>query len=412
MKNKYLNSSQLVGGDGKTPPTDRILLNNEYNLCIDWVSCSFDFYQHQYRFSQFNAPLSTERKEYDIGLEKLNRLYDLLTFSNPDERTFVEESSKGYRDGYILLGEYIKIYFTGPLNKNGLHTNFLDMSGAACKDFVERGGDFIKLFDWLINNGAEFTRVDTAVDVFTTKYFDLDKLEDYVRKHSYLSPMHAWEILESGDRTSEVHTGKTIYIGSKKNSKTLVCIYDKKLEQFSKGIEIFTDAWIRVEIRFKQDRAKWFVPMFLQHAIGDKDYSFIINALYTVLDFRERTNSKNRSDWKACTWWLDFLGNVEKADFGKHEKSPLSIKKNRDWLEHSGSKIMSRLFFYNPGTFLNEIYKMIYKKHGDLDNSDYEAINKARTKNGLGKLTDEEKEQYRSILEHMLVSLKGEKENE
>lgn len=401
MTNEYKNTPTIVGGDGKTPPTSRICDREDINLCIDWLSCSFDFIQMNYK----NAPMySWQYNDYRVGLEKLEQLFALLTYSNPDERTFHEESRNGYKGGYFVLGENIKIYFTGPVNKNGLYTNFLDMTGAGCKDFIERGGDFVKLFDWLLANGAKFTRVDTAVDVFSTEYFDIDKIETYVEQHSYISPLHAWEIVKSGDRTAEVHTGKTVYIGSKKNSNTFVCIYDKKLEQFTKGIEVFTDAWIRVEIRFKQDRAEWFIPKFLQHAKGDKDYSFIINALYTILDFREKTTSKNRNDWKPCKWWLDFLGNAEKADFGSIEKSPLTINKNKDWLERSASKIMARLFYFNPNNFMQDILTMIIKKHEELDNGDFEAINRARTKKGLPKLTSEEKQQISNVLNYMLKS--------
>lgn len=408
MKIEYLKPSQIGGGVGKTPPTSRNLNINEYNLSIDWLSCSFDFLQMDYK----NAPpLSWQEREYKKGIEKLNRLFEILTFTDKDEITFYEESKFGYRGGYYVLGEYIKIFFTGPQNKNGLYTNFLDMSGAGCKDFIDRGGDFVKLFDWLLANGAVFTRVDTAVDVFTEKYFTLDKLEQYVINHSYISPLHSWEIVKSGDRTTETHTGKTIYIGSK-SSKTLICIYDKKLEQFSKGNETFNEAWIRVEIRFKKDRAEWFVAKFLQHSKGDRDYSFIINALYTVLDFRDRTNSKNRNDWAKCKWWTDFLGDVVKADFGRGEKIPLSIERNKDWLEHSSPKIMSRLFYYNPNGFLELIFKMIIQKHEELDNSDFEAINKARLKQGLPKLTDEEKEQIKNTLDYMLKSYGRKKENE
>lgn len=401
------NPLQVGGGVCKTPPSDTRCGKKDIFLCHDWLTCTFDFFQMSYKF----APLySWQKKEYDEGLDKLNRLYDLLTYPDKKERYYEDINLAGYHDGYIVLGEYIKIWFTGAINSNKLHHNKLEMSGQACKDFISRGGDFNKLMDWLLINGAKFTRVDAAIDVMSLKYFTFEKLLFYSKNMYYVSPMRKGKTIKSWDKSTRTYDGDTIYIGSE-SSNTLICIYDKILEQFSRGIIVNSEAWIRIEIRFKQDRAMWYVGEFLNHNKGDNDYSFIMSALYAVLEFKEPTkngnltNDSNISRWDKADWWLKFLGNVEKADFKKDDDEPQTIERKKLWMDKSVSKTLSQLYYYDPNEFIQFIYKLVYKRDEDLTNTDTTMINNYRKKKKLPLLTDEEIDKLSNDLTNLITSL-------
>ena len=79
----------------------------------------------------------------------------------------------------------------------------------------------------------------------------------------------------------------------------------------------------------------------MQHADTDNDYSFIADALYAVLDFKEKNeNDSNRSDGKQLIGGLSFYHMLVK-------QICIQIKVNRaklDWLDRSVSKHQSDLF--------------------------------------------------------------------
>lgn len=408
MKNEYENTPKMLGGEGMTPPL-RVFSNisneiqednineDEVSLCIDWLSCSFDFYQHSARHS---APRSPEEKEFLEGLHKLKRLFEILTFPDSSEIQYNENAKGEYREGVYTLGEHIKIFLSGPVNKNNLPTNFLDMSGQACREFERRGGDYAKLYRFITLNGGNFTRNDGAIDVYTNKYFDMNKIGRYVDNGWYSSPSSKGKVNRDWGDYGPTTEGIGYYFGSK-YSNTLILIYDKKLERFYNGVETFTPAWYRVEIRFKGDRADWFVQNFLLHYEKDNDFSFIQEALYKYLKFKvpviiskstgKRIKSKNKSvkDWCDALWWSRFLNVSKEAKFKQKELPELSIEKNKRHIERSDSKILARIFNADPDSFFSFIMQLVHIGHGKLEITDYTAINEYRRQSGMDDLGDE-----------------------
>lgn len=224
----------------------------------------------------------------------------------------------------------------------------------------------------------------------------MKKLHQYVTHHWYVSPMRKWSYDLSGDASTDTFTGETIYIGSS-HSNTQICIYDKKLERFTKDIEVFETVWYRVEVRFMQDRAKWFVSNFLAHCGNDNDFSFIPEALYTVLEFKEptvngkETSDKTKSRWDSAQWWLDFLGVASKADFS-HQHPVQTIDRKIDWLDRCVSRPLLQVYSANANTsdFLKLIFQIMRDKFEDFSHIDLSIINAKRKKEGLPELTDDD----------------------
>lgn len=393
---KLSNINKFVeGGYGKTHPTITNKLNDEVFMSIDWLTATFDFIQFDYTDGDVIKKYLEEEK-------LLEELYSILTFPDSNERERVFGRFNGYKDGYVRLGEFIKIYFGGAVNKNGLNHHRLEISGQGCQDFVARGGNWYKLLKFLMLHGANFTRIDCAIDVMTDKYFNLDKLYYYAKNRYYVSPLRQGEFITSWD--GDDLAGDTLYIGSM-HSNTFICIYDKKLEQFRKGIEIMNPAWIRLEIRYKQERANWFVSEFLKNSENDNDFSFIAESLYAILEFKEKpTNSfdSNRTRWKTADWWLDFLSVAVKADFKSKVKYKQTIEKKVDWLNRAVSKTLLQLYHLEPNTFIQFVLEVIKNKSEDFDKTDLAIINNYREKHDLPKLSMEDIIQQKELLKQLL----------
>lgn len=390
------NFNDLVkGGDGKTHPTVTNKLNDDVFMSIDWLTATFDFIQFDYTSDNYIEKFLKEEK-------LLDELYSLLTFSDSSERERVFGRFNGYQFGYVQLGEFIRIYFGGAVNKFGLKHHKLEMSGQACQDFVNRGGNWYKLLKFLMLNGANFTRIDCAIDVMTDKYFNLEKLYYYAKNRYYVSPLRQGEFITSWD--GDDLAGDTLYIGSM-HSNTFICIYDKKLEQFRKGIEIMNPAWIRIEIRYKQERANWFVSEFLNNTENDNDFSFIAESLYAILEFKEKPlNSfdSNRTRWPTSIWWLDFISVATKADFKSKVKYKQTLERKVDWLNRAVSKTLLQLYHLDPNTFIPFILEVIENKSEDFDKTDLSIINNYRVKNGLDKLTIDDIVSQKELLQKLL----------
>lgn len=371
-------------------------------MSIDWLTVTFDFIQFNYHSTSVN----TYRDEEFIKQEKLlDELYSLLTFPDSSERERFFGKINGYLHGYVQLGEFIRIYFSGAENKFGLKHHRLEMSGQACQDFVSRGGNWYNLLKFLMLQGANFTRIDCAIDVMTDKYFNLDKLYYYAKNRYYVSPMRQGEFITSWD--GDDLAGDTLYIGSM-HSNTFICIYDKKLEQFRKGIEIMNRAWIRVEIRYKKERANWFVTEFLNNSENANDFSFIAESLYTILEFKEKpedSKDSNRTRWPVANWWLDFISVATKADFKSKVKYKQTIEKKIDWINKAVSKTLLQLYHLDPNSFVQFILDVVSIKSEEFDKTDLAIINNYRLKNGLEKLTIDDIVSQKDLLQKLLENI-------
>jgi len=369
--------------------------NDKITYKIDWVTMTFDFFQYNDQYGNID--------KYIEGLNKLNKLYELLTYPNSDDRTEETRKFKDYTKR-IYLGEFISLFINGCKNSKGLNHNKLEMSGHACSDFINRGGDWFKLFDFCtayngMANKTNFTRIDLAIDVRTKKYFDFDKLKEYiVNKKCYTSPAikgrleYSWNKLPDGSNDD----GNTIYIGSISSSIQL-CIYDKNLERQSAGDEtpMLDECWYRFEIRFRDQKANWFVTEFLKSK-DREDYSFIVSALYKVLDIKTlESDNKLIRQRDTAKWWLDFIGDITKiSKFEEYSEIPITMATKEKYLKvNSGRAIMQKFLcdlvdFDNFNITLNNpfevfMYQLILEKLEEFNNQDKDIINKARQKKGL-----------------------------
>ena len=364
--------------------------SNKIRRLIDWLTITFTFYNKNESSltKRYGKTFDDVKKDSDI----MNELLKILHYDKT-EITSTNYPIGPYKDGMWTLGENIKILFGGPETSTSSYSNKLEISGAGCRDFEGRGGSYKELFLFFKKHNGHFTRVDNAFDVFTNQYFTIDKLIYYIQNNSYSSPLCTGRIYTSFDRKGR--TGISLYLGSEKARTTLICIYDKKLEIESKGKISDFEYWYRVEIRYYQDRAEWFINNFLtEKDLNNDDY--MSKALFKNLDFKD-INYKNKevSQRPTATFWKEFLGVSEKAEFGSIDEYITTIEKRKEYIANNAGRSLAVLYLQDP-FFLNSILKICMDKIGEIDPKDIEAINKYNRANGIAQIDsfDIEKKKY------------------
>lgn len=105
--------------------------------------------------------------------------------------------------------------------------------------------DFLIFFVTILN--ARPTRIDIAIDDFTGKYSDFNWIKEKLDKKQFCTTFNKKYYKIHGCNEE----GYSIEFGSRLSTQMLV-IYEKLKEQLSKGIEVDTDYWLRLEMRYMQ----------------------------------------------------------------------------------------------------------------------------------------------------------------
>lgn len=304
-------------------------------------------------------------------LKLIRELFSILKF-DLDEIQYHDIKIAGYKSWYEI-GPNIRLLVSGEKNKEGDPVNLLEISGNGCRDFEKRGGNYYDLFMFMIKNNAKATRIDSSHDVFTNKWFTMEKLVYFTEKRLF-SPARSTKVINGYDRHGK-SSGKTIYIG-KYDSPMSICIYekDKEREARSDFDAIQSNVWIRIEVRAKQEHAQTYINEFCLRE-GDYD-NFITEYLYSVLDFKEENSSDERIRRRnTISWWRDFIGFSKKQKFSyKNYKTPdLKVKKN--WIKTSVSHALLLLFLAEGDDLFDYLKMIILDKGSELDKTDLVMIN-------------------------------------
>ena len=192
-------------------------------------------------------------------------LIDWLSFTIPEDDVCLDDivvmlgmsdihfanvkGGRGYKDRYYYDG--VSIHYNGSDEDSKL---WVEMSGQGCRVFETYGlGDWIQLFQTLLQYKVNFTRVDIAYDDFNY-LIDLDLVVADTLNHNFISKASSksWFVELSGE-------GTCVTFGKKKSN--ISCrIYDKAAERNSD-----LDHWIRCEIQLRYQNAEQFIIMLCDH---------------------------------------------------------------------------------------------------------------------------------------------------
>lgn len=375
-----------VGGVGITPPTYTISdsidgkFDDSKSAEIDWFTSTFDKIEYKYSAGRY--------KIHENSYDDLDKLFKVLTADKPWYKYDIEYGRNNYKDS-IVIGKTIRVQFYGPKNKYGRHTTMIDLSGEACDEFISRGGNFIKLFKLMKKWDTNVTRLDLAIDDKSGKEVNIyDLYHNYILNFYFTTPYHNVSPVTPMNTKLQTYTGFGIYFGTRGRNQLL--IYDKKLEQESKGQSVFNDVWYRYEMRFTGGKAKTIMNDYLIKSLESQDAfnRFVAQVLYDQLDIKEpKLTDTNKNRWPTAQCWLDFLDQVKKIRIVNRYRPKQSIDTKKKWIETSVIKSLAQLFIIDEKTFFEEQLKDIAVKLSDLKDKDIEMINEYLKQHGRRPIT-------------------------
>ena len=252
----------------------------------------------------------------DDGLQIVFKILKL----NPADFEKLDKGGLGYKDQ--LINNNVRIYFNGNLGM-GINTS---ISGKGCRYMESQGIDLWSLLFRLAQSAKiNITRLDLALD---TSIKLIDKVRQNIDSKKYISKSRSISyICKSGKDSTRT---ETIYIGSR-SSDLMIRIYDKAIEQSLEGID-----WERWEIVLKKEKIKEAMPLL------KKDISQTFrDILYTYFRPLKKVES-NKSRSKVESWYLKFLGKVEKISLYR-DPSQKTIEDKWNWVEKQVAPTLSLL---------------------------------------------------------------------
>lgn len=396
----------IEGGEGNTPLDGEFLkFSHEHSTAysIDYLTFSFPFnLQGPLKSVQVTDPLL---KNFLLLCHALNLRYDLI------EDSF---GTKGFANGYCWNVPVAYVGSKNPstrfdyyLKQNGMKIGCFELSGACCRDFERRFSEnhpdaeidfaWYNLFSSILNVQGSPSRLDVAFDIFNP---DEDhKFEYYMKKilgSEFSSPIGIVHPDYEFDDRLNVYKKQIITLGGE-GSKVKICIYNKKLEREAQGLICQVDDWIRIEIRFYDEKAKN-VMAELTHNWENR-YEYLVGVLkhYLQIKIRPSCNDKAwntrklRQKWETDLYWSNLFEDVKKKKITNfYDKTP-SVQSQKAYLYQNYNRFLLMLQLAmdhkNFDVYQNELFS---KGFENLKPGDIERINYFRVKNGLKELTQEE----------------------
>ena len=112
---------------------------------------------------------------------------------------------------------------------------FLYMTGTGCRDFESLGLDFINFLTILFKlYTINISRIDISIDTFTNKYFDIQKIRDYINNGQVVSRFKSSvEFIQKSLSNKNIES-ETIWFGSR-TSNIQIVFYNKLMERINRN---------------------------------------------------------------------------------------------------------------------------------------------------------------------------------
>lgn len=252
--------------------------------------------------------------------------------------------------------------------KGGIHVM---ITGQGCRQYSVNG-DLLKLVATLyLLPHVNFSRIDLAVDDYKSEIISYDQINEAALARNFTSRWSKWDEVNSRQTSTGNFLGRTMYFGSQ--TSDLFCrIYDKTLERKANSEEEVDvpDAWTRLEIVYRKDRARKLVE-HLMHGlpIGDA----LRGTLKQYLRFLTPSTDSNKSRWPTAPWWENLLQNVESLQL-TIKKESRSIEDMAAWVEKQIGPSLAAILKAHEGD-LEWLRQVIAKGAHRLSRRHIDAIN-------------------------------------
>lgn len=315
----------------------------------------------------FEFDYNKELKPLDMVIDWVQVTFQELSINNvlriffgvtPGQCTKTDSGLYGYNCTFTISSK-IHVMVNNKRPDMGVH---IQMSGSACREYE-------MCFTWdyffkqarLLN--GHFTRLDIAIDCYK-KYFTVNMLKNKIKNGCLVSKFkktsyHTQYMIKDGTQHSA-----TLHFGSMK-SDIYIVVYDKLAERYDAGYSVADNInfWTRVEIRFKKDNADSMIDNYINDPFSFS--SVVMKVLYNYLDFKEEGSSSQKTRWKTCKFWLDFLNESEKLSIS-NKAVQSSIQQKIDYMENYMSKIFAMCMVCD-NSFTRNLAKQGLKKINDYD---------------------------------------------
>lgn len=245
------------------------------------------------------------------------------------------ESEAGFR-GYpkmlvapVANGGLGRIGYANPHRPTEVH---VDLTGGflAGRAYAE----LRTLAAWVVDEkGGHVGRLDNAFDD-RQGLASITDIAQAVKTGQAIMRARQWRQIEGGDVDSHTSTGATFELGSRE-SQTFIRIYDKALEQASKGVEV-VGPWVRWELELKDERAQ--VCTLALIALTEEQYrQFLIGVLMSAVDFRDCTHEDDtnaRVRAPRLPWWVALTDGFARARLSM-DKPVRKIEDVKAWIANS-----------------------------------------------------------------------------
>lgn len=346
------------------------------NVCIDYLKLRFDF-------------TFEENREFYSNVLKLCGL-------NINESD-VDCGKNGYEKCYTF-GQGIKIFTGGKFTSNveGEETSLLELKGSSCREFEERNGDWLKLFDLVSNFRPHCTRIDVACDDLSN-YITLKELKDKINCHNFTTKTRCLDIINGivdEDEVSKIRSSKnegyTATFGG--NSSSQLCIYNKKAERIAHGYSVISKSWLRFECRYYHKTAESAFNLVHEALNKNKFSEYASSFLANLIQFKITNKMDERHQYMAENWdkWDNFckiISGVRPIAQARLEKD---ICDNYSWFFHTNRKVLIRMFSARPELFDKFLQYTMFCGLGILKNKDVATINLYRKKNNLSEVSHDQ----------------------
>lgn len=194
---------------------------------------------------------------------------------------------------------------------------------------------------------VNFSRIDVAIDDYCSKIISYDRINKSALAKTFTSRWSKWDEINSRETSSGDYIGRTMYFGSQV-SEIFCRIYDKTLERKAKaeeGEEI-PEAWTRLEIVYRKERAKKVVEHLIDHQLP---IGYVLRGtLKHYLRFLSPSTDQNKSRWPSAKWWEALLSGVEAIQLTE-KKDTKSIEQMKSWVEKQIAPTMAAILKAHDG---------------------------------------------------------------
>jgi phage replication initiation protein len=332
-----------------------------------------------------------------VTLKNVHDVHDVIDLLGLPRENFCEFPTGKYGYKSHMRFGHIAIYYDGRSDM-GIH---IEMSGQGCREFEQyTKRDWSQFFALLLNLDVNFTRLDLAIDDFRG-YFTIQQVINKVRRGHVASRFKEARRSDSYKIATGENTGMTVYFGDA-SSRLQVRFYDKYKERVSKGHEILegVTCWNRIECQLRKERAMAAAVM-----IANESYNvgqMVMGILANYIRFLVPSKDANKSRWKTCDWWEEFLHGVEKLKLTQVAPDA-TIERAKSWVERQVAPTLAMLyeaFDYDEDLiwdFIREGLPRLTDKHKDMIR---------RFKEEQGRIEEDREERRQKIKDNLLTPKK------